>query len=290
MKEIIAKQILSHSKKGDNYFGIRYNMNIYKGCQHGCIYCDSMSECYQIKNFRDIQVKINAVDLLSKELCTKREKGTVGFGSMSDPYIPLEKKYNLTGKALNVIREMGYPAHIITKSDMVIRDKKVLRDINKVYGAVSFTITTTDDNLAKIIEPYAPLPSARFKAMKELSEAGIYTGVTMMPILPFIEDSKENIEKIIRTTAQCGGKYILPFVGMTLRDRQRVYYYEKLDEYFQGLRNQYEKIFGYDYQCNSPKAKELYRYIKELTDKYGISLRMEKYEDRLPKQMSFFEI
>lgn len=289
MKEIMAKQILSHGKNADSYFGIRYNMNIYRGCQHGCIYCDSMSECYQIKDFRDIQVKVNAVELLAKELCSKREKGTVGFGSMSDPYIPLEKKYKLTSRALQVIRDMGYPAHLITKSDMVVRDKKVLSDINKVYAAVSFTITTTDDDLAKIIEPYAPLPSARFKAMKELSDEGIYTGVTMMPILPFIEDSRENIEKIIKTTAQCGGKYILPFVGMTLRDRQRVYYYEKLDENFQGLRSRYEKIFGNNYECNSPKAKELYKCIKELTNKYGISLRMEKYEDRLPKQISFFD-
>ncbi|MEA3446132.1 MAG: radical SAM protein [Bacteroidota bacterium] len=187
IKNITAKGILSALKNGpDPWFGISYNMNLYRGCQHQCIYCDSRSECYQIENFADILIKENAIELLAKALRNKRKKGTIGTGSMNDPYMPIEEKTYLTQQALKTIRHFRFPVHILTKSDLVLRDADIIKEISRVYAAVSFTITTADDNLSRITEPGAPESSKRFTAIKELSAKGIYTGIMLMPVLPFI--------------------------------------------------------------------------------------------------------
>ncbi|MFL7892139.1 MAG: radical SAM protein, partial [Anaerolineales bacterium] len=214
--EIQAKTILNHVRQPDTYFGLKYNLNLYRGCQHQCIYCDSRSECYQIENFADIHVKINAIDLLKDTLPRKRVRGTIGFGSMNDPYMPIERKYQLCRRALEVIAEHRFPVHIITKSDLVLRDLDLLTQINQVYAAISFTITTADDQLARQIEPGAPCSSSRFAAMRALSEAGIHTGITMMPILPYICDTEENITQLVELAHQNGAGYILPWFGMSL--------------------------------------------------------------------------
>ena len=264
-------------------------MNIYRGCEHQCIYCDSRSECYQIENFADVLVKVNAVELLRKELKSKRVRGTIGTGSMSDPYIPLEARYRLTGKALEVIAEHRFPIHMITKSDMVVRDLDLLRAISMVYAAVSFTITTTDDDLARKIEPGAPLPSARLKALQALSAAGIYTGVTMMPILPYIEDTEHNVEAIVRRAHECGASYVIPWFGMSLRDRQRAHYYDKLDKLFPGLRAQYENRYGERYECAAVNADQLARAFAELCAQYGLTSQMRCYTpEPLVAQLGLF--
>src|SRR5512136_395368 len=189
-REIQAKVLLSSSKHPDPWFGIRYTMNLYRGCQHQCIYCDSRSECYQIEEFSDILVKANAIEVLRKELAHKRIKGTIGTGSMNDPYMPLEAERRLTRQALEVIAEFRFPVHVITKSDLVLRDMDLLKEISRVYAAVTFTITTYDDGLSKMLEPGAPVSSRRLAAMQTLSAAGILTGVALMPVLPFIEDTE----------------------------------------------------------------------------------------------------
>lgn len=288
IEEIRAKKILFHVKYDDPWFGLKYNMNIYRGCQHGCIYCDSRSQCYQIDNFDVVRVKINAVKLLKKELTSKRKKGTIGTGSMGDPYIPLEKKMKLTREALKVIASNHFPVHIITKGDLVVRDKDILQDINRIYSAVSFTVTTSDDKLAKKIEPGAPTPSKRFKAMKDLADAGIYTGLTMMPILPFIEDNDANIRDIVEKAGVHGAKYIIPSFAVTLRDRQRAYYYHKLDKLFPGIRKKYETRYGNDYGCSVNNAHRLRTNFKELCRRYGIETKMSKYDDGQPVQLSLF--
>ena len=174
ISEVLAKGILNHIKQPDDWFGLKYNMNLYRGCQHRCIYCDSRSECYQIENFdREVRVKVNAVDLLADALPRKRLRGTIGTGSMNDPYMPVEKQVNLTGRALTVIAENRFPVHILTKSDLVLKDLDTIKQINEVFAAVSFTVTTADDMLGKILEPGAPEVSRRFKAMKILADAGI---------------------------------------------------------------------------------------------------------------------
>jgi len=289
IKEIRAKVLLSHVKQPDTWFGLKYNMNLYRGCQHQCIYCDSRSECYQVKNFNtEVLVKANAIELLEKELASKRVKGTIGTGSMNDPYMPLEEDVNLTGRALKVIARFGFPVHIITKSDLVLRDLDTLCEINTRFVAVSFTITTADDELAKKLEPGAPLVSARFGAMKMLSDHGIHTGITMMPILPFIEDSEENIRQIVEKARAHGAAYIVPWFGMSLRDRQRAYYYDKLDKLFPELRQKYERMFGNQYHCAVPNADRLARVFNELCDQYGIATRMKRYEPETGTQMRLF--
>ncbi|MBC8383808.1 MAG: radical SAM protein, partial [Candidatus Cloacimonetes bacterium] len=255
IKEITAKTILNHVKQPDTWFGLRYNLNLYRGCQHQCIYCDSRSDCYQIENFADILVKVNAIEILQDELPRKRKKGTIGFGSMNDPYMPIEKERELTRKALEVIQKNRFPVHILTKSTLVLRDINILKKIAEQYAAVSFTITTADDELCKKLEPGAPVASQRFSAMKELSDKGIYTGILMMPILPFIEDTKENIEALVSQAAESGASYILPWFGMSLRSGQREYFYAKLDEFFPSMRRKYEIRYGEQYQCAVPHAQ-----------------------------------
>jgi DNA repair photolyase len=290
LKEITAKTLLSSAKQPDPWFGIKYTMNLYRGCQHQCIYCDSRSECYQIEDFdHDVLVKANALDLLLDELPRKRVKGTVGTGSMNDPYMPLEAQQRLTRGALEIIAEHRFPIHVITKSDLVVRDADLLADISRVYAAVSFTVTATDDDLSRRLEPGAPPTSKRFAALAALAGRGIYTGVTMMPILPFIEDNAENIAAIVAQAAAAGASYIMPGFGMTLRDRQRAYYYGQLDRLFPGLRQQYETRFGDRYSAAANDAKKLERLFAELCDRYGIAAHMKHYRIEEPvRQLALF--
>ena len=274
IREITTKTILNHVPQPDTYFGLKYNMNLYRGCQHQCIYCDSRSDCYQIENFADIHVKVNAVDLLADTLPRKRVRGTIGTGSMNDPYMPVERRYNLTGRALRVIAKHRFPVHILTKSDLVLRDLDTLTDIGRVFAAVSFTVTTADDDLAATLEPGAPRPSARFKAMAKLSQNGILTGVTMMPLLPFLQDNVQNVTAIVEQAHAHGASYILPSFGMTLRSGSRDYYYQQLDRHFPGLKARYIRRFGESYYCAASKAAELDAHFRDLCRRYGIATHM----------------
>ena len=276
--EILAKTLLSSAKQPDPWFGIKYTMNLYRGCQHQCIYCDSRSECYQIADFAEIQVKVNALDRLSDEIRRKKVKGTIGTGSMNDPYMPVEAERRLTRGALQIISAAKFPVHIITKSDLVTRDVDILQEISRIYAAVSFTITSADDALSKKLEPGAPVSSRRFAALKTLSENGISAGLTMMPILPFIEDSDENIRALLRMAGEAGAKYIIPGFGLTLRDRQREYYYAKLDRLFPGLREQYQRRYGERYSAESPRAARLGQIFKEECARLGIATKMPFYQ------------
>lgn len=274
IREIRAKTLLAHIRHPDSWFGIKYNMNLYRGYEHQCIYCDSRSECYQIEDFRDVLVKVNALELLDQELARKRVKGIVGTGSMNDPYTPAEAHLNMTGRALAIIAKHGFPVHILTKSDLVLRDLDTLRAINaRSRAIVSFTVTTTDDALARIVEPGAPPPSARLAALAVLAQQGITTGVTMMPILPFLEDTAENVTAIVEAAHAAGAAHILPGFGMTLRDRQRAWYYEQLDHHFPGLRQRYERAFGQCYHAPCRDVPRLERLFADLCRRYGIRTR-----------------
>jgi DNA repair photolyase len=278
--EITSKTILNHVKQPDTWFGLKYNMNLYRGCQHQCIYCDSRSECYQLGDLAEIRAKTNALVLLEDALPRKQVLGTIGFGSMNDPYMPVEEDYQLVRGALEIIARYRFPVHILTKSGLVLRDLDLLRDILKVYAAVSFTITTADDSLAAKVEPGAPRPSARFQAMRELAEAGILTGVTMMPVLPFLEDKPENIIQIVREAKRNGASYIIPAFGVSLRPGSRDYYYQKLDQFFPGIKERYIETFGDSYQCGSPNWRELNEVFKEEMDSAGIEPKIPIFHPR----------
>jgi len=293
IREVQVKGILNPVKQPDDWFGLKYNMNLYRGCQHRCIYCDSRSLCYKIEHFdRDVIVKVNAVDLLREQLPRKRVRGTIGTGSMNDPYMPIEKQYNLTGRALSVIAENRFPVHVLTKSDLVLRDIDILEEISRVFAAVSFTITAATDGLGKKVEPGAPEVSRRLAAMRRLADRGIQTGVLLMPVLPFIEDNPENIREIVRMAAAHGASYVLPSLGMTLRDRQREYYYKKLDQLFPGARTNYIRRFANNYFAEAQNLPELNRALKDACQETRIRLSMPKFTpekiDNVDLQMSMF--
>ncbi len=262
-------------------------MNIYRGCQHQCIYCDSRSNCYQIDNFADILIKENAIDLLKKELPAKRKKLTIGTGSMNDPYMPIEEELGLTRQALQLIYRYQFPIHIITKSNMVVRDLDILRNISKIYTAVSFTITSNDDELSSKIEPGAPVSSERFEAMKVLASAGIYTGIIISPVLPWITDSIENITELLQHAHQVGAKYALMWPGLTQRHGQREWFYDQLDKHFPGLKEKYIDRFGNTYECDSPNSEAINKAYYQVCSKLRLATQMNFYEPVEP-QMNLF--
>lgn len=289
IREITAKTILNDVKQPDPWFGLRYNMNLYRGCQHGCIYCDSRSECYKIDNFdEEIVVKTNAINLLKKEISKKKEKGTIGLGSMNDPYMPVEKELEMAKQALEVIANHRFPVHILTKSDLVLRDMDLYKKINFVYAAVSFTITTADDILAKKIEPSAPVPSRRFEAMEKFAANGIMTGITLMPLLPYIQDNVDNIVDIIKAAKASGASYIIPAFGVTLRDRQKEYFFSKLEKDFPGVKERYVKKFKNNYFCLPEKVRVLDMLFREQCYKQGIETKIKQFTPGEPEQLDLF--
>lgn len=279
VREIQAKQLLSSHARPDPWFGLRYTFNIYRGCKHGCIYCDSRSLCYGIEDFDEILVKVNALERLADELARKRIKGLVGTGSMSDPYGPVEADLRLTRGALEIVARHGFPLHLITKSDLVVRDADLLARIAADTACyVSFTITTTDDALAEIVEPRAPSPARRLAAIRALSAAGVTTGVTLMPVLPYLEDTEENVRDVVIGAAEAGATYVILAFSMTMRDRQRDYYYAALDRHWPGLSERYRRRYGERYDCPSDRARRLQQLFAELVARYGLATRVPPWE------------
>ena len=275
MDFIQAKTILSKEKFGNDWFGIDYKMNLYRGCPHGCIYCDSRSNCYHIDNFDVPRGKEKAIIILENELSKKSEKGVVGIGSMSDTYNPNEVKYEQTRQTLKLIAKYSFGVAIDTKSDLILRDLDLLKEINSKNNVIiKFTITTPNDELSKIIEPNVCVSSRRFRAMKKLSENGIFTGILLTPVLPFITDSEEDIKNLVRLAHENGAKFIYTTMSVTLRENQREYYYNKLDNHFKGLKDKYIKYYGDHYNCLVPNFNKLYKIFTSECDKYGILYNM----------------
>ncbi len=280
MHEVNVKGILS-AKNG---------MNIYRGCLHGCIYCDSRSLCYQMKHkFEDIEVKANAVELLENALRRKRNKCMIGTGAMSDPYMPIEEKLGNMRKCLEVIERYGFGVTMITKSTKVLRDLDLLKKINeKSKCVVQMTLTTYDEDLCRIVEPNVETTYERFRALEILRDNGIPTVVWLCPILPFINDTEENIRGILDYCVRAKVKGIINFdMGVTLRDGNRAYFYKKLDEHFPGLKEKYIRMYGNSYQLSSPNSRKLSMIYKSECIKNGIMCDvnecfeyLNKYEDK----------
>ncbi len=274
MQTIDAKTIVT-ANKSDIWFGTNYTMNIYKGCCHGCIYCDSRSECYGVEDFDTVRIKRNALEIIERELRSKRRTGLIATGSMSDPYNPFEKQLELTRGALRLVERYGFGVTIATKSSLVLRDVDILKRIARRAPAVcKITITCADDDLAAKIEPNVSRPSERFETIRALSDAGICCGVLLMPVLPFITDNAENISEIARKAGECGAKFIYPAYGVTLRANQRQHFYNMLDERFAELKEKYIEYFGDAYECGSPNARELSAALREQCGRFGMAHRM----------------
>ena len=243
------------------------DMNIYRGCTHGCIYCDSRSRCYGINHpFEDIEVKQNAPQLLEKALRSKRKKCMIGTGAMCDPYMHCEAELQLTRRCLEIIDQYGYGLAIQTKSDRILRDLDLLKSINeKAKCVVQMTLTTYDENLCRILEPNVCTTKERFRVLEIMRDNGIPTVVWLSPILPFINDTRENIEGILDYCVRAKVRGIVCFgMGVTLREGDREYYYAALDRHFPGLRERYHKKYGYAYEIPSDRNDELMGIFKEV--------------------------
>ncbi len=275
MEYLPAKSIVTRTKN-TSWFGADYNMNIYRGCSHRCIYCDSRSECYRVDDFERVYAKKDALAIIGRELASKRKKGVVATGAMSDPYNPQEEKYRLTRGALKLLASNWFGVGIATKSALVVRDADVLNAIaDHAPVIVKMTVTTCDDMLAEKIEPYAPLPSARLKGIEVLAKEGIFTGALMMPVLPFIEDNARNIVRVVEAAAGSGARFVFAGMGVTLRDRQRDWFYARLDESFPGISRNYKQRFGDGYQCGVRDYRKLQDAFISACQKQGLLYKME---------------
>lgn len=292
MHFVDAKGILTGS-------GGHYGMNIYRGCSHGCIYCDSRSRCYQFTHpFEDIEVKQNAPKLLEAALRSKRKKGMIGTGAMSDPYIHIEEELRMTRRCLEIILQYGFGAAIQTKSDRILQDIDLLDEINKKEKCVvQVTLTTYDDDLCRIIEPNVSNTKRRIEILEEMQKRGIPTVVWLSPILPFINDTEDNIGKILDECVRVGVKGIICFgMGLTLREGNREYYYTALDKYFPGLKRKYINTYGNAYELPSLNNDQLMRKFMSVCRENNILCTPDtcfRYLHELPdryEQMSIFDI
>ena len=292
MHFVDAKGILT-GKGG--YFG----MNIYRGCTHGCIYCDSRSRCYQFTHpFEDVEVKQNAPELLEKALRSKRKKCMIGTGAMSDPYMHCEVDLRLTRRCLEIIRKYGFGVAIQTKSDRILRDIDLLSEINEsAKCVVQMTLTTYDDDLCRILEPNVCNTKRRIEVLEEMQRRGIPTIVWLTPILPFINDTEENITAILNECVRVGVKGVIDFgMGLTLREGDREYYYAALDRHFPGIKERYIRTYGNAYELPSPNSKELLEVFRKICKENGVLSTpdacfefMRELPDKYP-QMSIFDL
>ncbi len=292
MHFVDAKGILTGS---GGFCGI----NVYRGCSHGCIYCDSRSKCYRFTHpFEDIEVKQNAPELLDAALRSKRKKCMIGTGSMSDPYMHCEETLGLTRRCLEVILKNGFGVAVQTKSDRILRDIDLLSEINRTAKCVvQVTLTTYDDDLCSILEPNVCNTKRRIEVLEEMKKRGIPTVVWLTPILPFINDTAENITAILNECVRVGVKGIIDFgMGMTLREGDREYYYEALDKHFPGMKERYIKRYGNAYELPSPNAQELKGIFRDICKTNGILSTPEEcfgFMQEMPEkypQISLFDI
>ena len=290
-----------HYKEVKAVLSPQSGMNIYRGCLHGCIYCDSRSKCYRMEHdFEDVEIKTRADDILEHTLKRKRNKTMIMTGSMSDPYIPVEQELQLTRRCIDQIERFDFGLVIQTKSDLILRDIDILEKINKKTKCiVAMTLTTYDDELCKVLEPNVCVTSERFKVLMEMKKRGIPTIVWITPLLPFINDTEENLKGILDYCVKAGvyGIVYMYGMGMTLRDGNREYFYEQLDKHFPGMKEKYMESFGGSYEVPSPNSMALTKILKETCEKHGIvydqeelTRYMREYKNKtLGVQMSIFD-
>ncbi len=292
MHFVDAKGILNGS-------GGHIGMNIYRGCTHGCIYCDSRSTCYHFTHpFEDVEVKQNAPELLEKALKSKRKKCMIGTGAMSDPYMHCEEELRLTRKCLEIILKNGFGVTVHTKSDRILQDIDLLDEINQsTKCVVQMTLTTYDDDLCRILEPNVCNTKRRIEVLEEMQARGIPTIVWLTPILPFINDTVENVSAILNECVRVRVKGIIDFgMGLTLREGDREYYYEALDKHFPGMKERYIERYGNAYELPSPNANELMKLLFSICKDNGIMCNPDEcfsYMQDMPSkyhQMSLFDL
>jgi len=278
---IPAKSIVYKNSSPSSWFGLDYNMNIYRGCSHGCIYCDSRSACFQNPEFNTVKAKENALQIVRDDLRRKIKTGVVATGAMSDPYNPLEEHLKLTRNSLELINAFGFGASLATKSALITRDVDILKDIQTHSPViVKLSITTADDGLSKLLEPNTSATSERFNALSVLADSDIFCGVFIIPMLPFITDSTENLTKLLRMIKDAGANFVYTYMGMTLRPGSREYFYEHIDTILPGIKEKYIRRFGFRKNFNSPNSKKLWNILESECAKLGLLYDMKAITHR----------
>ena len=296
MDYIPAKHILLRSKS-TAWFGTDHTVNLYRGCCHGCLYCDSRSDCYRNPDFDRVTAKSDALRILRDELARKVRPAFIGMGAMSDPYNPFEEELPLTRHALELIDAYDCGVSVDTKSDLIVRDIDLYQSIQAHSPVIcKLTVTTVDEDLAAKVEPRAPSPARRLAAIRSLAQAGLFCGVLLMPVLPFLEDRHEQVLAVVDRSADAGAKFIYPGFGVTMRQGQREYFLRELDRAFPGehLSRRYLARYGDRYRCPSPRARELWEVFAARCRERGLLYQMPHivsaatrgYGDR---QLTFFD-
>ena len=296
MDYIPAKHILIRSKS-TAWFGTDHTVNLYRGCCHGCLYCDSRSDCYRNPDFDRVTAKSDALRILRDELARKVRPAFIAMGAMSDPYNPFEEELLLTRHALELIDAYDCGVSVDTKSDLIVRDIDLYQSIQAHSPVIcKLTVTTVDEDLAAKVEPRAPSPARRLAAIRSLAQAGLFCGVLLMPVLPFLEDRHEQVLSVVDRSADAGAKFIYPGFGVTMRQGQREYFLRELDRAFPGehLSRRYLARYGDRYRCPSPRARELWEVFAARCRERGLLYQMPHivsaatrgYGDR---QLTFFD-
>ena len=296
MDYIPAKHILIRSKS-TAWFGTDHTVNLYRGCCHGCLYCDSRSDCYRNPNFDRVTAKADALRILRDELARKVRPAFIAMGAMSDPYNPFEEELLLTRHALELIDAYDCGVSVDTKSDLIVRDIDLYQSIQAHSPVIcKLTVTTVDEDLAAKVEPRAPSPARRLAAIRSLAQAGLFCGVLLMPVLPFLEDRPEQVLSVVDRSADAGAKFIYSGFGVTMRQGQREYFLRELDRAFPGehLSRRYLARYGDRYRCPSPRARELWEVFTARCRERGLLYQMPHivsaatrgYGDR---QLTFFD-
>jgi len=289
VKEVTAKSILRKNKKIESWFLTAYGMNLYRGCQHNCVYCDGRSEKYQVEGEfgEEVIVKINAIELLRRELDIRRKRapfklGYVGVGGgVGDSYQPVEKKYELTRKTLYILYEKKFPVHVLTKSTLVKRDIDIIKKINSQNRAiVSMSFSSADDKISSVFEPGVPCPSERLETIRFFKNEGIACGMYLMPVIPFITDSPKQIENTVKKAKESGVDFII-FSGMTLKDgRQKDYFINTLQKSYPDLIVEYNNIYRGN-KWGSP----IFQYNESIYQTFDIIARRYKMPQRIPPRL-----
>lgn len=293
METVHVKQLLTPVRCGmEEFYHADWNMNLYRGCSHGCIYCDSRSACYGIDRFDAVRPKAEALTLLERELRGKRSAGVVTMGAMSDPYNPLEEKLQLTRGALLLLKRYGFGAAFTTKSALCARDAELLAEIGRSAPVCArLTVTCAEDGLCRRIEPNVSATSERFAALARLARAGVFAGVWLNPVLPYLTDTEENLRRIVRMTADSGGRFVVCFFGMTLRTGNREYYFDALQREFPGVRERYLLDYGNAYEIPARDADGLHAAFVDECRRCGLLWRFgdinREMMARMPVQTSF---
>ena len=282
MEWIEVNQIL---KKNNNEFCQDYVLDLYEGCDLGCIYCDSRSQCYRIKEFDIVKGKKDCISILNSELRNKKKKGIIAMGLLSDPYNHCEKDEMLTREALKIIAKYGFGVVIHTKSDLVLRDLDLLKIINDNYVAiVNVSISTSNDLISSKIEPMACVSSKRFEIVDKCKKEGLISGITMKPVIPFVTDKIDDLKQFIKIAHESNSDYIFTDMKLTLRDKQRDYFLNQIEHSFYGISYQYRRTYNNRYHCETLKWKENYEYLKNQCNKYNIIYNIDDLKYLIQKQ------